>query len=255
MLFLSDIQHFSVGDGDGIRTTVFFQGCGMRCPWCHNPETLPKHPVTLRFPSNGKTEIKDRAVSAEELLPELMEDLDYYQNSGGGVTFSGGEVLLQADGAAELAALLRENGVSVLIDTAGNVPFSAFEKVDPFVFGYLYDYKSASAEKYRDVIGGDLPLVTENLSRLLAAGKNVRVRIPLIPGFNTDAVSVDELCEKLAALGVGAVDLLPFHRLGSAKYEAMGLVYAYRDTEPLSAGELRAIRERFVKGFTVRVEE
>ena len=255
MLFISDVQHFSVGDGDGIRTTVFFQGCLLRCPWCHNPEMIPRETVTLCFAANGRTETRGRHVKAEEILPELLEDADFYKNSGGGVTFSGGEVLLQADGAAELAAMLRQNGVSVLIDTAGNVPFSAFEKVDPYVFGYLFDYKSGSARQYREIIGGDLSLVSDNLSRLLRAGKYVRVRIPLIPGFNTDAGSVDEMCRNLRALGVRAVDLLPFHRLGSSKYTAMGKEYAYRQTEPLSAAALQSLTDRFAADFAVTVEK
>lgn len=255
MLFLSDIQHFSVGDGDGIRTTVFFQGCTLRCPWCHNPEMLPCDTVTLRYGATGKTETRGRKVRAEEILPELLEDRDFYEKSGGGVTFSGGEVLLQADGAAELAALLRENGVSVLVDTAGNVPYAAFERVDPFVAGYLFDYKSGSAKKYRDLIGGDLARVTDNLSRLLDAGKNVRVRIPLIPGCNTDKASVGEICRKLRALGVGAVDLLPFHRLATAKYEALGRDYPYKNTRPLSAAALQTIAARYGEYFGVTIEK
>ncbi len=254
-MFISDIQHFSVGDGDGIRTTVFFQGCALRCPWCHNPETLPRTPVTLHFAATGKTETRGREVEPQNLLQELLEDADFFKQSGGGVTLSGGEVLLQAQGAAELANLLHQNGVHVLIDTAGSLPFSAFEAVDPYVDGYLFDYKSGSAEKYRDVIGGSLTLVTENLSRLLAAGKYVRVRIPQIPGFNTDAASIDEICRNLAAIGVTAVDLLPFHRLGSAKYAAMGLDYAYKDAEPLSKAQIDAITAQYEKHFTVTVEK
>ena len=95
MLNISNVQHFSVGDGDGIRTTVFFKGCNLRCPWCHNPENLTKAPVTLRY-SNGKTETLGREIRAEALLPELLEDLDFYRDSGGGVTLSGGVVMLQS---------------------------------------------------------------------------------------------------------------------------------------------------------------
>ena len=105
MLYISNVQHFSVGDGAGIRTTVFFKGCNLRCPWCHNPENLTKAPVTLHY-TNGKTETFGRAVSAEALLAELLEDKDFYEESGGGVTLSGGEVLLQSESAAELAKLL-----------------------------------------------------------------------------------------------------------------------------------------------------
>lgn len=254
MLFISDIQHFSVGDGDGIRTTVFFGGCPLHCPWCHNPEMIPRREVTLHFASNGKTEVRGRNVTAEEILPELLEDIDFYKTSGGGVTLSGGEVLLQADGAAELSRMLLDQGVSVLIDTAGNVPYSAFQAVDPYVSGYLYDYKSGSPQKYADIIGGKLSLITDNLANLLSSGKPVRIRIPLIPGFNTDAASIDEICRNLTALGLKAVDLLPFHRLGSSKYTAMGLDYLYKDTQPLQKAQLEEIRKRYAEHFAVTIE-
>lgn len=261
MLFISNIQHFSVGDGDGIRTTVFFQGCPLRCPWCHNPEAIPDHPVTLQYRATGKnaiigkTETKGKYITAEELLPELMEDFDFYVQSGGGVTFSGGEVLRQPEGAAQLARLLHERGVAVLVDTAGNVPYEAFETVDPFVDGYLYDYKSGSKEKYRDIIGGSLDLVTDNLARLLKAGKNVRIRIPLIPGFNTDEDSVETICRNLKQLSIREVDLLPFHRLATAKYEAMGLTYAYKDVAPMTPEELGAIEKEYGAYFVTHVEK
>ena len=138
MLNISNIQHFSVGDGDGIRTTVFFKGCNLRCPWCHNPENLTAQPVTLHYKEIDKTEILGRTVGPEDILPELLDDKDYYIESGGGVTLSGGEVMLQTDEIVPLIELLRQNGIAVLIDTAGNVPYRYFEKLNPIVDGYLF---------------------------------------------------------------------------------------------------------------------
>ena len=253
MLNISNIQHFSVGDGEGIRTTVFLKGCNLRCPWCHNPENLGKEPVTLHYSSTGKSETLGRLVSADDVLPELLEDKDFYDESKGGVTFSGGEAMLQVSELASLARLLKENNVSVLVDTAGCVSYSAFEALDPFVDGYLFDFKTADAEKYRD-IGGDLTLVSENISSLIRDGKNIRIRIPLIPDFNTDRQSIEDICKHLCAIGIKEVDLLPFHRLGSAKYEAMGLKYAYKARSPLSKNELTEIENIFKKYFSVKTE-
>ena len=253
MLNISNIQHFSVGDGEGIRTTVFLKGCNLRCPWCHNPENLGKEPVTLHYSSTGKSETLGRLVSAEDVLPELLEDKDFYDESKGGVTFSGGEAMLQASELASLARRLKENKVSVLVDTAGCVSYSAFEALDPFVDGYLFDFKTADAEKYRD-IGGDLTLVSENISSLIRDGKNIRIRIPLIPDFNTDRQSIEDICKHLCAIGIKEVDLLPFHRLGSSKYEAMGLKYAYEAISPLSKNELTEIENIFKKYFSVKTE-
>ena len=253
MLNISNIQHFSVGDGEGIRTTVFLKGCNLRCPWCHNPENLCKEPTIMRYKATGKTETLGRFVSAEEILPELLEDKDFYCESNGGVTFSGGEAMLQASELVSLARLLKENGVSVLGDTAGCVPYASFQILNPFVTGYLFDFKTADGDQYRE-IGGDLGLVVENITRLREDGVAVRIRIPLIPGFNTSPRSTQAICEHLRDVGIQHVDLLPFHRLGSAKYEAMGLKYAYQTQQPLTKDDLGKIEAIYKTYFSVKIE-
>ena len=252
MLNIANIQQFSVGDGDGIRTTVFFKGCNLKCPWCHNPESIPTAPTTLRW--RDRTEVCGRQMTPQEVLREILDDRDYYTESGGGATFSGGEVLLQAAGAAELAAMLADEQIPLVIDTAGCVAYKAFELLNPYTDTYLFDFKTADGEKYRRVIGGDPALITENLRRLLAEGKRVRVRIPLIPDFNTADDDVDAICGAMADLGVRSVDLLPFHRMGSGKYTAMGKTYAYADRQPLYGAELEPIVARFRRSLTVKVE-
>ena len=254
LLNISNIQHFSTGDGEGIRTTVFFKGCPLRCPWCHNPEGIVEKPVELCY-ANGRREIAGRLVDVSIVANEVLWDRDFYEESGGGATLSGGEALLQSRGAAELASILREAGVSVFVDTSGAVPFSAFETVAPFVCAYLYDVKTANAEKFSAVCRGDLALVISNLRALLDSGADVRIRIPLIPGFNTDANDIDEICSLLSELDVKKVDLLPFHRLGSAKYDAMGLTYAYSDVEPLRGAALEKAVSMYSSRFETRVEK
>lgn len=250
---ISNVQHFSVGDGQGIRTTVFFKGCNLCCPWCHNPENLSFSPVVLRYEAIGKTEVMGKKVTIDDLLPELLEDKDFYHESGGGITLSGGEVMLQPEGAGELAKKLNEHGISTIIDTAGCVSYDAFEKVNPFVKGYLFDFKTAEENKYRE-IGGDLKTVTENLRKLLKSGAKVQIRIPLIPDFNTDESSVIRICETLAGIGVKEVELLPFHRLGSGKYEALGIDYLYRDCQPIPKEKLDEINKLYSKYFKTKIE-
>lgn len=251
-LNISNVQHFSVGDGEGIRTTVFFKECNLFCPWCHNPENLSPDAVTLQYRS-GKCERRGERITPEALLPELLEDKDFYDASGGGVTLSGGEVMLQADGAAALAAKLKAHGISVLIDTAGCVPYTAFQTLNPVVDGYLFDLKTADPEKYR-AIGGDLDLVTENMKALQRDGVPFTVRIPLIPDFNTDEASVTAIGKLLQALNIPYAELLPFHRLGSAKYEAMGLDYPYKDCVPPTADERAAIAAHLQPYVKVKLE-
>ena len=253
LLNISNIQHFSVGDGDGIRTTVFFKGCNLRCPWCHNPENLTTEPCVMRYKNVQKTEELGKKLAVEDILSELLEDKDFFFQSGGGVTLSGGEVLLQAEAAAKLASKLKEYGVATLIDTAGCVPYKAFEALNPFVQGYLFDFKTADERKYKE-IGGDLKIVTQNLERLISDGANVQVRIPLIPDFNTDQESISQICEMLTKLAIAQVELLPFHRLGSAKYEALGLDYPYKSYQPFSKEEIDKIKKQYSQYFCVTIE-
>lgn len=253
LLNISNIQHFSTGDGEGIRTTVFFKGCNLRCPWCHNPENLSAAPSVMRYKAIDKTETLGKKVEIEDILPKLLEDKDFFLQSGGGVTLSGGEVMLQADDVVVLVKKLNEYGVSVLIDTAGCVPYKEFEKLNPLVQGYLFDFKTANAQNYKE-IGGDLETVTQNLTRLISDGANVQVRIPLIPDFNTDADSILEICKHLKTIGIGEVELLPFHRLGSAKYEALGLDYQYKNYEPYSKKQLDELKKQYSQYFKVIIE-
>ncbi len=253
ILNIANIQHFSVGDGPGIRTTVFFKGCNLRCPWCHNPETIPFGKTLLSYPHLGKTETCGKELTVEEVLREVLEDRDFYEESGGGVTLSGGEVMLSADKAALLAEALHEEGVSVFVDTAGCVPYGEFRKMNPFTDCYLFDFKTPFPEKYKK-IGGNLSLITDNIKRLISDGMNVRIRIPLIPDFNTDEESVRKTAIILREIGVKNVDLLPFHRTGSGKYEAMGKPYVYKDTKPPEKSVIADTENEFSKYFTVRTE-
>ncbi len=253
MLNISNIQHFTVGDGDGIRTTVFLKGCNLRCPWCHNPENLSTSPVLMNYRSNGKNETIGKLVSAEDIIDELLEDKQFFDESNGGVTISGGEAMLQSSELLPLVKLLHENSVSVLIDTAGCVPYESFKKLNPFVTGYLFDFKTGDEQKYRD-IGGNLELITDNIRKLREDGMRVVIRIPLIPNFNTSLQSINLICERLCDIGVDSVELLPFHRLGSSKYEAMGLDYAYKNQLPIPKEELNNIEAIYKAHFKVKTE-
>ncbi len=250
ILNVSAIQHFSVGDGAGIRTTVFLKGCNLCCPWCHNPETIPHDAVTLRY-ARG-VEVNGRRMTVDTVAAEVMEDADFYGDTGG-VTVSGGEPMLQAEAVFELLTTLRKEGIPGIVDTAGCVSYAAFEQLGDSVHTYFFDLKAANAADYRR-IGGDFDRVRENLARLIADGRRVRVRIPLIPGFNHESTYSRSMCDVLLSVGAHEVDLLPFHRLGSGKYEAMGLTYAYRNEKPLSRTAVEAVAEIYRAHFDVRIE-
>ena len=252
-LNVSDIQHFSTGDGPGIRTTVFLKGCNLRCPWCHNPETAVPGTQTLRF-RGGVVKTYGKTMTVGEIACDILEDAEFFAESGGGATLSGGEPLLQAQGVAELAEILLEKNVSTLVDTAGCVPFSAFETVLPYVRDFYFDLKTADADRYAEVIGGDIGLITDNLTGLVRSGARVKARIPFIPGFNDGPEDCEKLARLAAHCGCTEASLLPFHRLGTAKYEALGIDYKYKNTLPPGRDAVAEAVRIYAEYLNVNVE-
>lgn len=253
-LNVSNIQFFSIGDGPGIRSTIFLKGCNLRCPWCHNPETVSPYPQTLVYAGSGKTVSYGIRMKIDEIIEAVMQDADFYSSSGGGITISGGEPMLQAREVAELCKRLRELGIHTLIDTAGGVPWENFEEVLPYANCFFYDLKTPDERVCAEILGGDFHLIIGNLKRLVSSLADVHVRIPLIPGVNSDDDSLKKSEKLLASIGVKTVDLLPFHRMASSKYDAMESKYAFRDTEPLSEKRIEEIKSIFKENFSVTVE-
>ena len=199
-----DIQRCSFVDGPGIRTTVFFKGCNLRCAWCHNPESQSAHPEMLYYRDKcvgcgkcrekcpnglekcdlcGKCEpycaadarrVCGKSYTVDEILGEVLADKPFYETSGGGVTFSGGECLLHPEFLRGLLQKCKENGLHTAVDTAGHVPFSAFEHVLPYTDLFLYDIKLMDTQAHRTYVGVENTLILENLARLLQRGAKVR---------------------------------------------------------------------------------
>ena len=230
---VSNIQRFSTADGPGIRTTVFLKGCGMRCKWCHNPETFISRPQTLDYRKNGVNRVENcgREMSAEEVFGIIAKDEVFYSESGGGATLSGGEPLLQSVFCAELLKLIKARGINTIVDTAGAVPFSAFEAVLPYTDEFYYDYKLKDAEDYMRYTGGDYGLIVENLKELVGRGASVTARIPLIPGVNDGDDYQFEMADFLRSAGVAKANVLPYHKLGTGKYKALDMAYPMEGTE------------------------
>ena len=268
-----DIQRNSYVDGPGIRTTVFFKGCNLHCAWCHNPESQCAAPQMLFYKNKctgcgkckekcqnaletcnlcGKCtmycphdarEICGKEYTVDEMLREIVKDKAFYDNSGGGVTFSGGECMLYPDFLAEILAACRAAGIHTAVDTAGDVPFSRFEQVMPHTDLFLYDIKAYSEELHREGTGVRNGRILENLTRLSKLFRgDILVRIPVIPGFNADWDEMKRIAEFLNLLGLSNVELLPYHRLGEHKYAALGRsVSAYRIPTEKEMEELCAL--------------
>ncbi len=256
-----DIRRYSVHDGPGIRTTVFFKGCPLKCTWCHNPEGIsPEQQEITRIrrlngTSKNYREVVGRLMAPGEVLAEVIKDQIFYEESGGGVTFSGGEPLMQYEFLMSLLLLCRDRGLHTAVDTSGHAPPDQFRRVAENADLLLYDLKTADAGKHRTFTGRDNRLIIENLKALDGAGPRVIIRIPLIPGFNCTVKDMEGLRKLIAATEarVERIDLLPWHRLGNEKYRKLGMVppaKAEKETDKEQAGRLREVFTR--SGYNVK---
>jgi pyruvate formate lyase activating enzyme len=248
-----DIERNSFVDGPGIRTTVFFKGCNLRCAWCHNPESQSAKPQMMFYKNKctgcGKCrekcpnsmekcdlcgrcslfcphdarEICGKEYTVDEVLKEILKDKTFYDNSGGGVTFSGGECMLQIDFLAELLKRCKENGIHTAVDTAGHVAFECFERILPYTDLFLYDIKCYDSEKHKKYTGVSNELLFSNLKKLLQTDKTIWVRIPVIPTVNDTEEEMLTIKTFLSSCGIPEkVELLPYHAMGEHKYAAIG---------------------------------
>ena len=226
-----NIQRFSIHDGPGIRTIVFFKGCYMRCAWCCNPESQAYEIQTLI--ENGKEKTVGRDVTVEEILPELLADKTFYRRSGGGITLSGGECLAQPEFAAALLRACKENGLHTAVESTANAPFSDIEKILPYLDLYLMDVKHMNSEKHKEYTGVNNERILENAKGIAQSGVELIIRTPVVPGFNDTAEEIRAISRFAASLpGVKEHHLLPYHRLGQDKYAGLGRNYSLKEIEP-----------------------
>lgn len=213
MGMIFDIQRACTDDGPGIRTTVFFKGCPLRCLWCHNPESHAAHPQ--QYADTGET--IGYEASATQIMEMVLRDLPYYQATGGGITLSGGEPLMQPALAQALLSTAKEKGIHTCVETCGHAPWEAFTRILPLTDLFLYDVK-ALPHVHRSFTGVDSGLILSNLGRLCQSGAQVLLRCPLIPGYNDTAehfAFLRSLLKKHPALT--GLQIMPYHNFGVGK--------------------------------------
>ena len=227
-----NIQRFSIHDGPGIRTIVFFKGCYMRCAWCSNPESQSKEIETLI--EGGKAKTVGRDVTVKDIMPEILADLPYYRRSGGGVTLSGGEVLCQAEFARDLLKECKNAGLHTAIESAASSSYDKIEMLLPYLDLYLMDIKHMDSKKHKEYTCAPNERILENARRVAESGKcEIIIRTPIVPGFNDTAEDVRAISRFASSLpGVKEHHLLPYHRLGQVKYEGLGRSYSMAGIEP-----------------------
>lgn len=291
-----NIQKFSVHDGPGIRTTVFFKGCPLSCQWCHNPESqdyqrellispekcthcgvcetrcLSKAnkvtPTALAYDAelcslcetcvdycvNNAREIAGKTYTLNELMKEIEKDRPFYEQSGGGVTLSGGEVISQIDFAEELARTCQERGISVVLDTCGFGPSESFVRIAPYIDIFLYDLKLIDRHLHRQYTGQDNAIILSNLQKLASVNANIALRLPLIEGINADDANIQAMIDFCTGMPVSIVNLLPYHAIGKGKYRKLGKLYQDYSFHPPSEERLAEIKALFENaGYKVKI--
>ncbi len=249
-----DIRHFSVNDGPGIRTTVFFKGCPLRCRWCHNPEGQsfdPESYTRINKLTGREFEVREVAgnsVSVSQVMGEIEKDIPVYDESGGGVTFSGGEPLGQP---AFLMALLNAcagKQIHTAVDTCGYAGKKDFEQVIPLTSLFLFDLKIAKDEEHKRHTGVSVTPVLRNLENAAAAGKEIIIRIPLVSGITDTGHNLSRLRDIAASFsGVSRVDLLPYHSTGICKYPKFGRSVAMDCKNGYDENRAEKIKEFFLE--------
>ena len=218
------IEEFALNDGPGIRTTVFFKGCPLRCVWCHNPEGWAFTPQMIRTMDGER--ICGEIITAGELTDRLAKNTDFFDMTHGGVTITGGEPLAQPEFLAELLIFLRERGIHTAIETCGHAPAEVFQQIVPLTDLILFDIKSMDATIHRKYTGVDNILILSNLKWLIGSGAKFIVRLPLIPGVNDSAAQMEAVLEIIKdAAGLVRIEMMPYHKTAGAKYAMVGMEY------------------------------
>ncbi|ODS04426.1 [formate-C-acetyltransferase]-activating enzyme [Vibrio scophthalmi] len=268
MARIFNIQRYSLNDGVGIRTVVFFKGCPLSCPWCANPESRSLHAVNVRRMSkclqcdvceedvnecpSGAYEKVGKEMTLSEVLNEVAKDDVFYQTSGGGITLSGGEVLSQASFAIALLEALKIRGYRTAIETSGHGNTKQLLRIGELCDEVLYDFKIMEPIRAKTVIGVNVERVLANFKALVNQGTKVIPRLPLIPGYTLDIANVERVLNFLSPFDVEEIHLLPFHQLGSSKYDLLGMEYQLKNVAVPSQAEVNSIRRHVeAKGYKV----
>lgn len=252
-----DIKRFAVHDGPGIRVTVFFKGCTMHCSWCHNPEGLNRAIETFQEEKKFdgivlKQElVVGHIINDTDLLYEIEKDRIFMEESGGGVTLSGGEPLLQYEFVELILGELKNLGIHTCIDTSGYVPTDAISAVAKRADLFLYDLKLMDEDQHRYYTGVSNSLILKNLRVLNDQAARIVVRFVLIPGINDDPKHLDQIIAFLKNLNnIRTVDVLPFHNFARSKYKRFGKPFRTHGVIIPSNEQVEAVRSVFSKaGF------
>ena len=246
-----DIKKYAIHDGPGIRTTIFFKGCSMGCQWCHNPESkhfgVETFAVKDRVKKITKNETVGYEITVDELMNTILKDKVFYDESDGGVTFSGGEPTVQTNFLLEILKECKKSNIHTTVDTCGEASWNKFEEIIDYVDLFLYDLKIIDNVLHNKYTGVSNKRVHENLKSLIENGKEIELRIPLIPGVTDTDKNLDDLIQFISVLKMKpSVILLPYNALNRDKLDRFCLENKLGKLKVQSQKILFAIKQKFI---------
>jgi len=233
-----NIQKFSLHDGPGIRTVVFFKGCPLRCAWCSNPESQKLKPEKMWDVIKKDHITVGQYKTIEDIMNEVTKDMDFYEESGGGVTLSGGEILAQAEFAIKLLKTLKEHGIHTTCETTGFAKPYIFNELANQIDLLFFDIKHYDNTKHLEGTGVSNEIILKNLATVAKTHPDLTVRIPVIPTYNDTLEDARNFAILLNELSVCQVELLPFHQFGEKKYEYLDKNYKFLNLPQLHREDL-----------------
>ena len=247
------IKRYSLHDGPGIRTTVFLKGCPLRCWWCHNPESQKPEPEPVLDNGNkpfsafaGPDGLVGRRMTVREVMEGVRKDELFYDESGGGVTFSGGEPLMQPDFLVALLQAAKAQEFHTAVDTSGFAAPDVLRRVMPLTDLFLYDLKLMDDAAHRRYVGTPVQPILDNLDLLARSGAWVHIRVPVVPGITDTEANLTAIADFLAARpSLGRVALLVLNHLGDQKYKRLGIENRIDGLRPPSADRMAELCRRF----------
>lgn len=216
---VTNIQRFSLQDGPGIRTTVFFKGCSIRCPWCANPENISYE--IQEYEDEGKKGIFGYDIELEELEKEILKDEKFYKLNNGGITFSGGEPLLQFEKIEELLKSLKNKKINICVETALFVPEYLLEIALKYVDEFIVDLKILEPEQCKKILNGDIEIYYKNIEKLFQRTENIKIRIPVTLEYTLQEDNKKKILKLLDKQKPKEVELFKIHRLAEKKYKVL----------------------------------
>ncbi|MFX0136449.1 MAG: glycyl-radical enzyme activating protein [Candidatus Hodarchaeota archaeon] len=290
-----NIQRYSIHDGPGIRTLVFFKGCPLRCLWCSNPESQTSHPEILFSSSKcigcGKCsevcpedaiikstdkrinrnkcnlclkcietcyaealEVAGKKMTVEEVVKEVEKDRPFYEKSGGGITVSGGEPLMQPKFLKELLKECKNRGINTAIETCGHVKWTTFNEILEYIDLILFDLKHMDSNSHEELTGKNNDIIMDNIKKISELKKPIIIRFPLIPGCNDSIENIKRTGEFVKMLeGVDEINIIPFHRLGESKYEKLDREWTMHEVKPPEKDRLEEIK-KILESYGLKVK-